>query len=304
MRILLTGASGSIGAALAPELMRQGHEVRGFGRDPERVTAGIPVIRGDAVSGAGLDEALDGIEVAYFLIHSMEGTDRAGFEARERAAAENFVAAAQRAGVRRVAYLGGIVPRRRMLSRHLRSRLEVEQILLAGLPEAVALRASIVVGARSRSFRFMVHLVERMKLLALPAWREHRTQPIDVRDVRAFLLAAATTPHAAGGLSLDIAGPDVMTYGRMIERIAELMLVQRRALRFGHNVTPIVAPIAARIASEDPGFIGPLMESLTVDLLPRDERAAALLGVRLHSFDHAVERALREWEAAEPLGAR
>jgi uncharacterized protein YbjT (DUF2867 family) len=206
--------------------------------------------------------------------------------------------------VRRVVYLGGIVPRRRTLSRHLGSRLEVERVLLAGLPEAVALRASIVIGASSRSFRFMVHLVERMKLLALPAWRENRTQPIDVRDVRAFLLAAATTPHAAGGLSLDIAGPDVLTYGRMIERIADLMLVQRRTLRFGRNVTPIVAPIAARVAGEDPGFIGPLMESLEGDLLPRDEHAAQLLGVRLHSFDRAVERALREWEAAEPLSAR
>jgi hypothetical protein len=90
----------------------------------------------------------------------------------------------------------------------------------------------------------------------------------------------------------------------MIERIADLMLVQRRALRFGRNVTPIVAPIAASVAGEDPGFIGPLMESLEGDLLPRDERAAQLLGVRLHSFDRAVERALREWEAAESLGAR
>jgi uncharacterized protein YbjT (DUF2867 family) len=132
----------------------------------------------------------------------------------------------------------------------------------------------------------------------------HRTQPIDVRDVRAFLAAAATTPHGAGGLSLDIAGPDDMTYGEMIERIAELMLVRRRTLRIGRDATPIAAPIAAAIAGEDPGFIGPLMESLSADLLPRDDRAAALLGVRLHGFDHAVERALRDWESSEPLRAR
>ena len=117
----------------------------------------------------------------------MEGDSRAGFEADERAAAENFVAAAQQAGVRRVVYLGGLVPQDRRPSRHLGSRLEVEEILLAGLPEAIALRASIVIGASSRSFRFMVHLVERMKVLTLPAWREHRTQPIDARDVQAFL---------------------------------------------------------------------------------------------------------------------
>jgi uncharacterized protein YbjT (DUF2867 family) len=302
MRILLTGASGSIGAALAPALARAGHEVRGFARDPARVAVEIPVVRGDAVTGAGLDEALEGVDVAYFLMHSMEGSG-GHFEARERATARNFVAAAERAGVRRAVYLGGIVPEQRPLSRHLRSRLEVEQILRAGLPETVALRASIVIGASSRSFRFLVRLVERMSVLALPAWREHRTQPIDVRDVRAFLLAAATTPHGAGGLSLDIAGPDVLTYEEMIQRIADLMLVRRPALRLGRDATPIVAPIAAAVVGEDPGFIGPLMESLSSDLLPRDERAPALLGVRLHSFGRAVERALREWESCEQLRA-
>jgi uncharacterized protein YbjT (DUF2867 family) len=232
----------------------------------------------------------------------MEGSG-GHFEARERATARNFVAAAERAGVRRAVYLGGIVPEQRPLSRHLRSRLEVEQILRAGMPETVALRASIVIGASSRSFRFLVRLVERMSVLALPAWREHRTQPIDVRDVRAFLLAAATTPHGAGGLSLDIAGPDVLTYEEMIQRIADLMLVRRPALRLGRDATPIVAPIAAAVVGEDPGFIGPLMESLSSDLLPRDERAPALLGVRLHSFGRAVERALREWESCEQLRA-
>jgi uncharacterized protein YbjT (DUF2867 family) len=304
MRILVTGASGSIGASLAPSLGAAGHDVRGFGRDPAKVPATLDFVAGDAITGDGLDAALDGIDVAYFLMHSMEGNARAGFADNERLAAENFVAAARAAGVRRVVYLGGLVPQDRPPSRHLRSRLEVEEILLAGLPEAVALRASIVVGARSRSFRFMVHLVERMQILTLPAWRAYRTQPIDVRDVGAFLVAAATTPHAARGLSLDIAGPDVLTYGQMIERIADLMLVRRRALRLGRNATPVVAPIAAAIAGEDSGFIGPLMESLAGDLLPRDDRAAGLLGVRLHRFDAAVERALREWEAAEPLAAR
>jgi len=304
MRILLTGASGSIATALAPALTEAGHDVRGFGRDPSKVAASLDFVQGDAITATGLDKALDDIDVAYFLIHSMEGAGRDGFEDKERTAAENFVAAARRAGLRRVVYLGGMAPQETPLSRHLASRLEVESILLAGLPEAVALRASIVIGARSRSFRFMVHLVERMKVLTLPPWREHRTQPIDVRDVGSFLLASATTPHAAGGLSLDIAGPDVLTYGEMIERIADLMLVRRRALRLGRNATPIAAPIAAAIAGEDTGFIVPLMESLAGDLLPRDARAADLLGVRLHRFDRAVERALREWEAGEMLAAR
>jgi len=288
MRILITGISGSIGSALAPALLRAGHELRGFARPSARVRHDVPVVRGDAVTGAGLDEALAGVDVAYFLIHSMEGED--GFARRERRSVENFVAAAQRSGLRRAVYLGGIVPEQRPLSRHLGSRLEVERILLGGLPEAVALRASIVIGSRSRSFRLLVHLVERMGVLALPAWRAHRTRPIDVRDVVTFLAAGATTEHGAGGLSLDIAGPDLLTYEQIIERIADLMLVRRPALRLARNATPLVAPVAARIAGEDPGFIVPLMESLSTDLLPRDDRAPDLLGVRLHSFDRAVER--------------
>lgn len=304
MRILLTGVSGSIGAALAPALAREGHELRGLSRDPSRLGAPpFEVARGDAVSGAGLGAALEGVDVAYFLIHSMEGAE-SGFEARERTAACNFVAAAQRAGVRRVVYLGGIAPAGGARSRHLASRLEVERILLAGASEAVALRASIVVGARSRSFRLLVRLVERMRVIALPAWRSHRTQPIDARDVCAFLVAAATTPHAAGGLSLDVAGPTTLTYEAIVLRIAELMLVRRPALRIGRDATPLAAPIAARIAGEDVGFVAPLMESLSGDLLARDDRAPALLGVRLHGFDRAVEHALREWELDEPLRAR
>ena len=149
-----------------------------------------------------------------------------------------------------------------------------------------------------------MRLVERLRVLALPAWRTHRTQPIDVRDVRCYLRAAATTQHGSGGLSLDIAGPQVMTYEQIITRIADLMLVRRPALRIGRDVTAIAAPVAAAIAGEDPGFIAPLMESLTSDLLPRDDRARRLLGVRLHSFDRAVEAALREWESTEPLSAR
>jgi uncharacterized protein YbjT (DUF2867 family) len=167
----------------------------------------------------------------------------------------------------------------------------------------VALRASIVIGARSRSFRFLVRLVERMPVLALPSWRDNRTQPIDGRDVLEFLVRAASVPEAAGR-SLDIAGPDVLTYGEMVQRIGELMLVGRPAWRTRATATGIASRIGAAITGEDHELIGPLMEGLAHDLLPRDDSAPALLGVRLHSFDAAVERALREWEEREPLAAR
>jgi uncharacterized protein YbjT (DUF2867 family) len=196
------------------------------------------------------------------------------------------------------------VPELTRPSPHLASRLEVERILLEAGPAGVALRASIVIAAASRSFRFLVRLVERLPVLALPAWRDRRTAPIDGRDI-VELLAAAATCHAAGGRTLDAAGPDVLTYREMIARIRDHMLVGRPPVALGFSATPVTSRVAAAIAGEDPELVGPLMEGLAHDLVPRpDHDAAALLGVRRHSFDAAVEHALRDWEAREPLAAR
>jgi uncharacterized protein YbjT (DUF2867 family) len=227
-----------------------------------------------------------------------------GFRARDRRAAEQFAAAARAAGVRRVVYLGGLVPATGAASAHLASRREVEDALAEAAPESLALRASIVIGARSRSFRFLVRLVERVPFMPLPAWREHRTQPIDGRDVLAFLQAGGRSPAITGRMSLDIAGPDVVTYGDLVTRIRDALLVGRPPIPLGFNLTPVASRVAAAIAGEDHALIGPLMEGLEGDLLPRDDRAAALLGVRLHRLDAAIERALREWEAVEDLRAR
>jgi uncharacterized protein YbjT (DUF2867 family) len=301
---LVTGISGYIGSALAPALQRDGHTVRGFARHPERVTFDVPVVAGDALTGDGLERALENIDVAYFLIHSMERGSADSFSTRERMAAERFAQAAREAGVRRIVYLGGPAPEGGPRSAHLTSRLAVEEILLSAVPDSVALRASIVIGARSRSFAFLVRLVERLPVLALPAWRENRTRPIDERDVIASLVQAATS-DAVAGMALDIAGPDVVSYGELIARIADLMLVDRPALRFKRlTVTPIASRVAAVIADEDPAFIEPLMESLDTDLLPRDDRATELLKVRLHSLDSAIEHSLAEWEKSGPLAAR
>ena len=326
MRILVTGASGFAGSLLVGRLLRGGHTIVALGRDPARVSAAlaaasasrrpfadgatdltgeVEVLRGDAVSGAGLRTALAGVDVAYYLIHSMERTtgDPVPFDERELLAARNFADSSARAGVSRIVYLGGLLPRDRAASRHLASRASVERILLDAVPDSLALRASIVIGARSRSFRFLVRLVERLPVLTLPAWRSFRTAPIDERDVTEMLASAASVP-ALAGRSLDIGGPDVLSYEEIISRIAELMLVRRPVLGFGVNFTPVAARVAAAIAAEDPDLILPLMESLEGNLLPADSHAAELLGVHPHSFDSAVEHALGVWEESEPLSAR
>ncbi len=323
MRILVTGASGFAGSLIVPRLREDAHDVRALARDPARVDVEAEIVRGDAFTGAGLDRAFDGVEVAYYLIHSMERSADIGesFEQRDRIAAERFARAATDAGVRRIVYLGGLLPagsraRERSgdaepalapsngspVSRHLESRAEVERTLLRAVPDSVALRASIVIGARSRSFRLLVHLIERMPAIPLPSWRKFRTQPIDARDVTEMLVSAATAP--VGGRSLDVGGPDVLSYGSIVQRIADAMIVRRHALGLRANLTGITARVAAAIAGEDPQLVLRLMESLSLDLLPQDDHAADLLGVRLHSFDAAVERALREWEEHERLAAR
>ncbi len=308
MRILVTGASGAIGDALIPALEGSGHAVRAFARDPSRVRRdGVDeVVRGDAVTGAGLAEALDGVDVAYYLIHSMEPAPEGApsFAERETGAARRFAAAARAAGVRRVVYLGGIVPVGAPASRHLSSRVAVEDALLDCAPEVVALRASIVISSSSRSFRFLVRLVERAPVMPLPTWRRFRTQPIDGRDVVAYLREAGLSPVVDRPLSLDVAGPDVLSYGDLVSRIRDAMLLPRPRIDLPFSLTPVASVVAAAITGERLELVAPLMEGLDGDLLPRDDRAHALFPMRLHRFAAAVERALRDWEAVEQLAGR
>jgi uncharacterized protein YbjT (DUF2867 family) len=315
VRILISGASGFVGAALLPRLLEQGHEVRALARDRDRVERALAhtsvnisdfeLTIGDTVIGTGVSRAMSDVAVAYYLIHSMEPSGVGGepFPARERASADTFAQAARAAGVSRIVYLGGLLPNDGESSAHLSSRYAVERILLKAVPDSVALRASIVVGRRSRSFRFLVRLVERLPVLTLPTWRRYRTQPIDERDI-VEMLASCASVASVGGRSLDVGGPDVLSYGEMVERIAELMLLRRPSVSLGVTATPLAARLAAAITDERPELVLPLMEGLTGDLLPADHDAPDILNVELHSFDSAVEHALYEWEKVEPLAAR
>jgi uncharacterized protein YbjT (DUF2867 family) len=305
---LVTGASGYIGSRLVRRLADEGRAVRALAREPSRLARlpGVEPAGGDLLTRRGLPEALEGCSTAYYLVHSMEaaGNGAEDFAGRDRRAASNFADAAAAAGVERVVYLGGIEPATGAVSPHLRSRLEVERILREAVPRSTALRASIVIGAGSSSFRVLVRLVERLRVLPLPGWRRHRTQPIDERDVIEYL---ARTPgvEEAAGRSLDIVGPDVLSYAEMIDRIAELMGVGRMPLGFKRSLTPPASAVVSAVTEQPIELVRPLMQSLESDMLPNDpEEAARLYGIRPRRFDRAVEHALAEWEAAEPLGAR
>jgi uncharacterized protein YbjT (DUF2867 family) len=305
---LVTGATGYVGGKLIDRLLRDGRAVRALARDPSQLQArgGVEWARADILSGEGLSQAMDGCDVAYYLVHSMEaaGSGDEDFAARDRRAAENFADAARSAGVRRVVYLGGIAPTGGSPSPHLASRLEVERLLLKLSPEATALRASILIGAGSSSFRMLVRLVERLRLLPLPAWRANRTQPIAEQDAIEFLARTPLVAEAAGR-SLDIAGPDVISYGAMVTRIAELMGVGRTPVGLGVSLTPPASALVSAVTQQPLELVRPLMESLEYDLLPADAGdAQAMYGIKPLSFDRAVERALAEWERTEELAAR
>ena len=304
---LIVGATGYVGTLLTRALVAEGRAVRALSRRPPLLAppSSVQTVRGDVLTGEGLDAALDGCDVAYYLVHSMEaGAD--SFEVRDRLAAENFVAACRRTGVERVVYLGGIEPSG-PLSPHMRSRLEVERILMEGLPGATGLRASIIIGAGSPSFRLMVRLIERIPVLPLPPWRGRRTQPIAERDVVRCLVRTPLIEDAAGR-SIDIVGPDALSYAEILEGIAAELEVDRPEVKLSVFTAPAFAALASRIAASDVDLVRALMGSLNADILPRNPGAAQemeeLFGFTPLPFVRAVRRALADWERDEPLAAR
>lgn len=227
MTVLLTGATGYVGGRLAPRLAggsdaADGPALRLLMRRPDRAKApaGAQVVQGDAVAGDGLDAALDGVDVAYYLIHSMGRGGGADFEARDRRAAANFGRAAQAAGVRRVIYLGGLSSDDAS-SAHLRSRDEVAQTLAGHVPEFVHVRAAMVIGSGSASFQMLRALVHRLPAMVCPRWIDTRTQPIAVDDV-VGALAALRDRHDVTG-DVQAGGPEPLTYREMMAETARAM---------------------------------------------------------------------------------
>src|SRR5215213_1978385 len=227
---LVTGVTGYIGGRLVPELLAAGWRVRALARHASRLRdrawfPQIDVVEGDAADPEVLRQALDGVDVAYYLLHSL-GTGRR-FESTDRHTAREFARAARDAHIRRVVYLGGLYPEGEDLSRHLDSRREVGEILLAsGVPTAV-LRAAVILGSGSASFEMLRYLTERLPVMVTPRWVSKRIQPIAIRDVLRYLVGCATLPPEVNR-AFDIGGPDVLTYQEMMQRYARVAGLRRR----------------------------------------------------------------------------
>ena len=300
MNILVTGATGYIGGRLIPRLLERGHTVRILVRDPRRA-AGRPwfpdvdVAEGDVLNPASLAAALAGIDAAYYLVHSM--TAGADFAERDRQAAHHFVDAARGSAVRHVIYLGGLLPAVDSVSQHLSSRAEVGAILRAGAP-TTEFRAGPIIGSGSASFEMVRYLTERLPVMVAPKWILNEVQPIAVRDILAYLLAALDK-EALGALGVVEVGMAPLTFKAMMETYAAV-----RGLRRVILPVPVLAPaLAARwvgLVTPIPNSLAvPLVEGVVHPLYADLARSQALFpDIQPIAYRRAVELALTEVQGA------
>jgi uncharacterized protein YbjT (DUF2867 family) len=297
--VLVTGAGGYIGRRLVPLLVERGYRVRCLARDPALLplTAwkDVSTVAGDALDEKTVTHALEGVDAAYYLIHSL-GHGTRNFAELDRRAAQIFADAAARQGVRRIIYLGGLGEDRDNLSAHLASRQEVGRILLAGPAGATVLRAAIILGAGGASFEMLRSLVERLPFMIAPRWVESRCQPIGLDDVLGYLVACLQV-EGTHGRSFDIGGPEILTYQQMLERVAALE--ERFTLVF--TVPPLAPRLSAqwiRLVTPVPASVAlPLIEGLRNEVICRENDIRALVPIPLTSFNDAVRQALREDKA-------
>ena len=292
MKVLVTGATGYIGGRLVPRLLEQGHRVRCVARNPDRLLGyswpGVELTAGDLLDPLATARALAGTEVAYYLVHSMAAG--AAFREHDRVMARNFGAAALKAGVRRIVYVGGLGDPDKVRSKHLVSRQEVGRCLAEGGVPVIEFRAAVIVGSGSASFEMIRHLTERLPLMITPRWVNTRCQPVGIRSVLDYLMEALHHQEARG--VYEIGGQDVLSYREMMLRYARIRGLRRFIISFpvprpelSSRWVDLVTPIPFLIAH-------PLVESLQTEVVVRDNRALSVFRVRPTGYDDAVRRAL------------
>ncbi len=299
VRCLVTGATGYIGGRLVPRLLDDGHHVRALARNPDKL-AQVPwrqqaeVARGDLGDVDSLIAAFDGIDVVYYLVHSM-GTSK-DFAAEETRAVRNVVTAARRTGVQRVVYLSGLHPDDTDLSPHLASRKAVGEALIDSGIQTVVLQAGVVIGSGSASFEMIRHLTDRLPVMTTPKWVHNKIQPIAVRDALHYLAAAATAP-VPNSRTWDIGGPDVLEYGDMMRVYARVAGLGNRYLFVLPFLTPTIASLwVGTVTPIPPGLARPLIESLECDAVMRNSDIDGIIEPPpggLIDYSRAVELALQ-----------
>lgn len=297
MRCVVLGGSGYVGGRLIPELLAAGHRVRVVARSPEKLAdvpwrSQVDVHEADVLDATAIENALQGQDILYYLVHSLTRRD---FAAVDRRAANIVGAAAARSGTRRIIYLGGPVPDAVHVAPHLASRAEVgRELARAGVP-TVALQAAIIIGSGSASFEMLRYLTERLPVMVTPRWVTNRVQPIAIRDVLHYLVSAADLPEGAWG-AFDIGGPEVLTYRDMMLRYAAVAGLPRRLVLSTRLLTPWLSAQWVNLVTPVPRSIAvPLIDSLVNDAVCRDHRIDALIpepAGGLIPYERAVELAL------------
>lgn len=297
--ILLTGATGYIGGRLLRRLEEAGRPVRCLSRQPARVRTTSPttkVVQGDCLDPSSLDRALNGVQSAYYLVHSMAGGS--DFEAVDRRAAGNFGAAAARAGVRRIIYLGGLAGAAVSLSTHLKSRIETGETLRASGVPVIEFRAAVVIGAGSLSFQIIEHLVERLPVMICPRWVATPTQPIAIDDVLAYLEAALDLPAGVSGI-YEIGGPDVVSYGDMMRIYAQLRGLRRLLLPVP-VLTPYLSGLWLALITPAQARVGrALVEGLKTATIVRSTAARETFQIEPMAIRAAFIKAINEHRQTE-----
>ena len=294
MNILVTGATGYIGGRLVPRLLAAGHHVVCLAREPGRLAGrrwdGVEVQQGDVLDFAGLPSVLQGVEVAYYLVHSMAEGAR-GFEQRDDRAAHNFGRAAREAGVQRIIYLGGLGAGEAGLSPHLASRQHVGDVLRASGVPVTEFRAAVVIGSGSISFEMIRYLTERLPVMITPRWVTTRCQPIAIDDLLDYLVLCLSEALSVGR-TFEIGGPDVLTYGDMMRQYAAASHLRRWLIpvpvltpRLSSYWVDLVTPIPA-------SYSHPLIEGLRSEVVVHDSGAQELFRLDLIPYQAAVRRAL------------
>jgi uncharacterized protein YbjT (DUF2867 family) len=301
-RVLLTGATGFVGGRLLKALAGEQIGVRSLVRSPSRLQYRslaeglVEIVPGDLLRPESLGKALEGIEVAYYLVHSMGGRtigENKTFAEMDRRAAQHFIEAVDRAGVERIIYLGGLGELGDHLSKHLASRQEVAEVLQSGKAKATVLRAPNIMGAGGAPFEMLRYLVERLPVMVCPRWIETRCQPIDVQDMVAYLIGCLREPKTAG-LSLDVGGPDIVTYRIMMETYARVRGLKRLIITVP-ILTPKLSTFWVNLVTPVPsGIVNPLVEGLRNEVICRDNHIRDLIPIPLTSLEISICNALQE----------